>query len=561
MIERTRDLSNLRSKPFDALIIGGGISGAWIALYCAQLGLKTALIEQGDFACQTSSASSKLLHGGIRYLQQMQFNKVRESAMERAHYLYAAPHLTTPIPFIIPTYKDFKRSKLFLGCGMLVYSLLRMGEGGIIASRANSMPFTKPISNIKLNTICDLSHIEHTGGIVFPEYHMYDSERMVLSVLDTAKKHGADIVNYVGAKQYLSHSGSITGILAADQLGGKEFVIQSRLVINAAGPWIDNINKTINNKETPSTISGFAVGSHIITRQIIADHAIALTTKHKSDTKIDRGGRHIFIIPWRGHSLIGTSYDELTDPNQPLEIRKKEIKQLLKDVNSALPGIKLKKKDIVSGYTGIYPLHTENIQSKVYQGSGEYQIIDHKLSDDVDGLITALGAKFTTGRILAEKTVKLVSKKLFGSSETVDKVKLRNSDYKNLKTFNKKCLEIHRFNFPKETLQHLIQNYGSDINEFTDFIRNHKKLHKPICNSQPDIMGQVAWAIEREMAQTLDDVLFRRTSLGLLGISEKEVEKVAKLMANYLEWDEKQMKHQIAIALDKINMAKNAVNG
>ena len=548
-----RTLSNLQNQQFDVLIVGGGISGAWIALHCAKLGLKTALIEQNDFGSQTSSASSKLLHGGIRYLQQMQFGKVRESALERAHYLYAAPHLSNPVPFIIPTYKDIKRSKLFLACGMLLYKLLRLGEKRISASRAKPLPATQSISPDRLNSICDLSHIKHTGAIVFPECHMYDSERMVLSIIQTAKKLGAETVNYVSAKHYLNNDGKISGVYAEDTLTKRSFNISAKLVINAAGPWIDNLNKTVPDQQTPFSISGFAVGSHIITRQLINDHAIALTTKHKSATKIDRGGRHIFIIPWRGYSLIGTSYDELKNPNQALVIKEAEVQQLLQDVNNALPEANLTAKDIISGYTGIYPLHTENINSSVYQGSGEYQIIDHAQSQNTEGLITALGAKFTTGHILAEKTVKLASKKLLGSAAKAGKIKLHDSHYSNLKEFTEKRFAEYRFEFPAETIQHLIHNYGSDIDEFIEFIKDHKQLQKPINQQQPDIMGQVAWAIEREMALTLNDVLFNRTSLGLLGIKEKEITSVAKLMAKYLQWNSKQTNEQIKLALEKIN--------
>lgn len=555
MAENSRDHSNLQTQSFDALIVGGGISGAWIALYCARLGLKTALIEQHDFASQTSSASSKLLHGGIRYLQQMQFDKVRESAIERAHFLYAAPHLSNPVPFIIPTYKDIKRSKLFLACGMLVYKALRFGEKNIIESRSKAMPATKSLSINDLNSICDLSHIEHTGAIVFPEYHMYDSERMVLSILKSATELGATTANYVSAKQYLNKDNNVSGVLAKDTLSGQEFEIQSKLVINAAGPWIDNLNHSIDKQ---AGISGFAVGSHIITRQLISDHAIALTTKHKSATKIDRGGRHIFIIPWRGHSLIGTSYDELNDPNQTLKVTPEEVEQLILDVNDALPGINLTKQDVISGYTGIYPLHTENIQSSVYQGSGEYQIIDHQQSQNIDGLITALGAKFTTGRILAEKTMKLIQEKLPNTSSDIGKIKLHNSQYKNLPNFIEQKQKQYQYLFSSQTIEHLVHNYGSDIDEFINFIDSDKTLLKPISSKQPDILGQAAWAIEHEMALTLNDVLFRRTSIGLLGITENEVANVAKLMANYLQWNSKQTKHQINAAMEKINMVKSA---
>ena len=172
MTSHYRNLTKLIEQTFDIVIIGGGISGAWLALHCSQAGYKTALLEQGDFAEKTSSASSKLLHGGIRYLQQMQFNKVRESAMERAHYLFAAPHLSKPIPFIVPTYPDFKRSKFFLFSGLCVYKALCLGENSIIGNKEQYLPPITSLSRTELNDRCDLSDSNHNGGMVFYEYHM-----------------------------------------------------------------------------------------------------------------------------------------------------------------------------------------------------------------------------------------------------------------------------------------------------------------------------------------------------------------------------------------------------
>ena len=161
-----RNTQALASQQFDVCIVGGGISGAWLALHCAQSGLTTALIEKGDFASQTSSSSSKLLHGGIRYLQQFQFGKVRESAIERAHYIYAAPHLSTAVPFAVPTYRDFQRSKTFLRSGMLAYKSLCFGEDRIIESREEHLPPITSISSSGLNEICELEGNEHTGAVV-----------------------------------------------------------------------------------------------------------------------------------------------------------------------------------------------------------------------------------------------------------------------------------------------------------------------------------------------------------------------------------------------------------
>lgn len=555
----SRDLSALANHTFDVVIIGGGISGAWLALHCAQQGYQTALIEKHDYASQTSSSSSKLLHGGIRYLQQMQFDKVRESAMERAEYLFAAPHLSTAVPFIVPTYRDFKRSKLFLNAGMLAYRALCIGENKVIGSREQILPPIHSLSANELNAVCDLHNEDHTGGVVVYERHMLDSERMVLSILQTARKHGAQIHNYVSAKEFLGTNDSVTGVLAQDQLNNNTFSINSRLVINAAGPWIDNLNAQLQAAKQAPSINGFAVGSHIVTRQL-CEYAIALATKLQSDAKIDRGGRHVFVIPWRGYSLIGTSYDEIDSPDGDTAIQPEHVQQLLSAVNEAMPSAKLSREDLVSGYSGLYPLKTDNIKSTVYQGSGEYQIIDHSRANKVDGIVTALGAKFTTGRKLSELTMKLVNKKLANANPSpVERVKLLGSEYKSLENYIADKQKQYKDRFSGKAIQHFIMHYGSELDRFIDSL-DTAELNERICAQHQDIMGQVAWAITNEQAVTLDDVLFQRTSLGLLGISKPEVEKVAHLMSKQLNWSDEDRDRQLELTLDRIESTKQALN-
>jgi len=553
---------SISTQQYDVVIVGGGISGAWLALHCAKSGYKTILIEKGDYASQTSSASSKLLHGGVRYLQQMQFNKVRESAMERAHYMYAAPHYSAPVPFVVPTYKDFQRSKFFLNCGMLAYQILCLGQNRLIDSNEQNLPTTHSISPKELDNICKLTDNTskanaNTGAVVFYEQHMLNSERMVLAILATAHEYGAETFNYVNANHVLKQKNEIIGIQAQDMLSNETFDIKSHLVINAAGPWIDSLNSTINDKPNVPSITGFAIGSHLITKQI-TDHAIALTTKHQSDAKLDRGGRHVFIIPWRGHSLIGTSYDETENQNDDLSLQPSHVEQLLEVINESLPDARLNKDDLISGYSGLYPLKTDNIQSSVYQGSGEYQIIDHAKTDKVEGMVTALGAKFTTGRKLSALTMKIVDEKL-GGKRDLSKTKLHNSNYASLSEFtNKKITDFENL-LPIPTIKHLISHYGSDIDSLMEYISDEPKYLTQINDMQPDIFGQIIWAIDHEQAVTLEDVIYRRTSLAFLGLTNSELTGVAEFMAERLGWSEQELKEQINQNIARLDKTKTAL--
>lgn len=550
MISSKRDWKTLQQQDYDALIIGGGISGAWLAMHCAQQGLKTLLIEKCDYASETSSSSSKLLHSGIRYLQQMQFGKVRESAMERSEFVYAAPHMSVPVPFVIPTYRDFPRSKFFLSCGMLAYRLLCLGEGRVIDSKEQALPPIRSISADQLNQICDLSNEPHTGAVVLHERHMHDSERMVLAILQTAQAHGAATYNYLSASDFLLDGDRVIGVTAKDEIDGAEFSIHSKLVINAAGPWIDSLNSELKSAHQAPSIKGFSVGSHVIARKI-CDYAIAVTTKHQSDAKIDRGGRHVFAIPWRGYSLIGTSYDEIEHPESEVKLQSNHVDQLLDAINSGIPSAKLTRGDLVSGFSGLLPLRTDNIDRTLYQGSGEYQIIDHAQSNGIEGLVTALGAKYTTGRKLSALTMKLVCQKL-GVENRVSRHKLSNSNYAYLSAFIESKIKQYQDTFSAETVRHLVSVYGSDIDRFAERITNDVELAQPICANQPDIFGQVVWAVEHEQALTLDDVLFNRTSLGLLGIQDSELVSVANLMAQSSAWRDDRLAQEIETVRSKL---------
>lgn len=552
---RSIALQQLEAENFDVVIVGGGVTGAWIALHCSTLGFKTALVERGDFAGETSSASSKLLHGGIRYLQQLQFGKVRESTMERAAYLHAAPHLSSPIPFIVPTYRDLKRSKFLLRCGIAAYQLLGLGQNAIAPIRQQYDMRIRHFSADQLNEICDISHLNHTGAIAFPEFHMHDSERMVWAIIDSARAKGATVANYVTAEEVLVENSTALGIRVKDEESGKQFSINSKLVINASGPWVDSLNAKPRNashgKDVEPLIQNYTAGAHVITRSLTHDHAIAINTKQKSVATIDRGGRHIFIIPWRGYSLIGTSYRETDDPNSTENLSTEDLHQLLEAVNETLPTANLTANDIVSAYVGLYPLRTSTQLQATYQGSGEYTILDHSQEDGLHGLITSLGAKFTTGRILAEKTTRLAETKLNANSASTGKslkIKLASASYDNLQSFVQRQSAELSNRFTPSQVTHLIHAYGSHIIDFIDYIDqqdNTQELLRPIMEGQPDILGQVMWAIDKELAIHLDDVLLRRTSLGLLGITDDALKHVAEIMARRLLWSPAQYDAEI----------------
>jgi glycerol-3-phosphate dehydrogenase len=314
----------LADREFDILVIGGGITGGWLAFDCASRGLSVALIEKGDFGEATSAKSSKLLHGGIRYLQQLDFAKVRESALERAVYQRVAPHLTNFVPFLVPTYRTLPKGRSMLCAGMALYRLLCQGENRIIPDTAKRIPRGGMLSREEVLRAVPIQSAGVTGGYVFYESHMENSERMTLAVVKSAARAGAVCANYMRADGFLESDRVVCGVAATDLETGARFDIRARVSVNAAGPWSERLNGALGGGAA-GRITGFSQGSHLVTRQLIERYAIAIPTRYRGANVVDRGGRHIFILPWRGYSLIGPSYvaagsdlDRLSSPVKSL---------------------------------------------------------------------------------------------------------------------------------------------------------------------------------------------------------------------------------------------------
>ena len=537
-----RRIAELKSDRFDVLVVGGGITGAWIALDCVTRGLSVAVVDQGDFGSGTSAKSSRIVHGGIRYLQQFRLDKVRESAVERAYYHRAAPHLTEYLPFIVPTYGHGMKSKTFMRAGLALYDLLCIGEDRVAGDPAKAVPDPFFMTRAEVLDHCPITDPNLTGAAVYYESHMNSSERMTLAVLDTADKQGAVCANYVRAGELLIGSDqSVVGMVMEDVEGGEHFETRARLTINATGPWLPGLNRLLLENNTGVASTGLAQGSHLVTRQLVKDFAIALPTKFAGQNIIDRGGRHIFILPWRGCSLIGTSYVAAQpDINDPV-ISQEEIHQLMGEINAQLPDLSLCTEDIVHTFSGIYPLSANVLNEKTYQGTGDYQIIDHEVTGR-KGIVSALGAKFTTARLVAEKVTNLAAAKLANSSVPCGtrRMPLSTAGYSDLAAYTAQMVTKLKKYVDGEQTERLVRQYGTGVEQLMQYFDRESDAAVPLCDSRPNLRAEVRHAVESEMAIRLDDVIYRRTGIGTVGFPEQDcIDRCAALMSDLLMWDAK----------------------
>lgn len=544
-----RNLASLADTGFDLLVIGGGITGAFLAHDAVLRGLSVALVEKDDFGGFTSSASSKLLHGGVRYLPKGQVWKVRESYREAAIFQHIAPHLTRWLPFLIPTQSgSLMKGKAAMHIAMGLYGLCSAGLDRLIADPAKRPPrrafLGREEVRAKSPLLAELPGL--TGAQILWESHMHNSERMTLAVIKTAVRGGAQVANYCAVKRLLSNGGRVTGALIHDRIGGQEFPLKAKFTINAAGPHVQAINQSLPGLQLKRRVTAFSKGAHLVTKPLAADYAMALTTGKKLEGIVSRGGRHCFIIPWRGRSLIGTTNVPFTGNLDEVRVTAADISDFLGDINSALPGLNLSPEDVHYSFCGLYPLIAKDVQTDTYQGTGEYQVIDHQ-QQGVQGLLTVLGAKYTTARRVAEQGMDLAMNKLgyAGSRCQTATTRLEEGAIDSIQSFQADCRRQYGHELPQSILDELCRNHGAVMHQLIAAGRQQNLL-QPVEGS--DVLAiEIEYAIREEMAMTLDDLIFRRTGLGTIGHPGSAVlSSCAGRMASVLGWSEDERQRQLA---------------
>ena len=558
-----RNISAFQGLSFDVAIIGGGITGACIAADASSRGLRVALVERADFAAATSAASSKLLHGGIRFLQQGRIGKVRESALERVYFQRLAPHLTHYVPFLVPTYSNWRKGKAMMIAGMTAYQALCAGQNKLIKDQQKKVPGWESLNREEvLKRIPGIHDKDLTGGVLFYESHMHNSERMVLAFLEHAYRLGAVMANYVEATGFIREDNRICGVKCSDLETDAKFEIRAQVVINASGPWIPGLNTSLDTSadKSPLTsiVTGYSKGAHIVTESVTKSCAIALPTKKQSEAVVSRGGRHVFIIPWRGHSLIGTTYSSYQGDLENVAATEADIEELIEDINQSFDEVKVSRQQVKYAYAGIYPLVTDSINPALYQGTGDYRIVNHENEDGLAGLISAFGAKYTTARLLAEKTLNELKKTPLKMKPGLPlrEIALVSGDIDSIESFsNSKKAQYSDF-FSQQVIENLVTNFGTDIDDVIKLAKDKPELQKSVSDGHDTIRAQILYAVTNEMALHLDDVIFRRTGLGTLGQPDKDSLRLcAELMAKQLAWDEERVNAEIATVEKRFNYA------
>lgn len=552
----------MAAKSYDLLIVGGGITGAAIAWDASLRGLKVALVEKDDFAHATTAGSSKLIHGGLRYLVNGEIGLVRIALRERRIWETIAPHMVFPLPFVLPTYGRGMKGKLIHTLGLTLYDLLSW-DRNCLSDDDKKLPRHTSLSRAQtLALMPSLKPDSLTGAKLYYDCQMFAPERLCFEMIASAAEYGADVANYARVTDFesdgsLEGGARITGVRLEDRLTGQSHTIAAALTINATGPWADTMMGLAEGGE-PARRLIRSKGIHLITRALSGDHALAIRTAM---------GGHFFVLPWRGHTILGTTDTLYEGDPDKLGVSERDIADFLTVVNDALPGLHLSRQDVRHAYAGIRPLveppqeatdrrqtaDKEN-EKKPYTASRAAEIIDHKKLDELDGLISAMGGKWTTSRHLAEQIVDLAYQKLnrpLTKSETHG-TPLYGGEMGRYRSFVARAVKRHP-TLPPEVVEHLCRYYGSRIDELLatadEKPGERAELVQRLSPKGCDLGVQIVHAARHEMALRLTDVLFRRTGLGTLGHPGTDIiEKAAALMARERDWDPVEKARQIAEA-------------
>lgn len=542
-----RNLSELARRNYDIVVVGGGAFGCCAAWDAASRGLSVALVEKSDFCQATSANHLKMVHGGIRYLQHLDIPRVRESLRERAALLRIAPHLVQPVPIVMPTYGSGMESRLVLGSGLKLYDLIAFDRNRAIQDRSRQIPAGRLLSRTEVLALYpDLDRKGLTGAGLFYDGQFYNPPRLALAFVRAAVDAGAEAANYVKVTGFCQSGTRITGVTAEDCMTGDKLEIRGRVVLNAAGPWAARLlEKAFDmrlglsfSRDTGLVLKGLRTGHHALACPVGTSDPDALLSRH---------GRHVFLVPWRQHTLLGVWHEVHDGEPEDISVTDQEILAWLDDVNRAYPAFDLKLDDVSMVYAGLTLFGENRPGAKNLRFGKRSLLIDHQREHGLDGLITLVGVRATTARGMAKKAVDRVLKKLERSappSKTSETI-LPGGDIDDFSAFLAETIDRHAPDYAPETLQSLARNYGTTLTDLTELAEREPDL-KATAGQSRTIKAQIAHAVRSEMALTLDDVVFRRTDLGTAGHpGNQALLDCADIMAGELDWNETRQRSEL----------------
>jgi glycerol-3-phosphate dehydrogenase len=520
---RAENLERLFREEFDLAIIGGGVTGAGIARDAAIRGMKVALVEKDDYASGSSSKSSKMVHGGLRYLKRLEIGLVREALRERAVLLRIAPHLVRPTPHLIPAYGHAR--KLALRAGMLAYRAL--------AASKHLAPFEELSREEVLRLEPLLKREGLRGGCVYYDC-LVDDARLTLATLKSAFEYGAAVANYAECVGLEQASGVVTGVRVRDRVSGWVGRVRARVVANAAGVWADSMRSAA---ERGRKLLRPTKGIHVVVS------AETLNVRHVVAHPIS-DGRAIFVVPRGEFTYIGTTDTDYEQAPENARAEIEDVSYLLRAVEEIFDGVHLSPEDVLSTWAGLRPLA---------EGRGEPSSLsrDYRFEVATNGLVTVVGGKLTTHRSMAEAVVDQIATRLqkrFGECRTT-RLPLAGGGISDFPTYADGVVRAAagRWGLHGKGIERLVSNYGTDFLKVLALGIRRPELLDPLASDGAVLKAEAIHAVDEEMAMTLQDFLERRTDLSHFDKRQglRAAPEAARLMGEALGWDPPEVERQL----------------
>ncbi len=519
-ITRYANQERLGQEHFDLVIVGGGITGAGIARDAAMRGYRTALIDKGDFGSGTSSRSSKLVHGGVRYLELFEFGLVFEASRERRTLWQIAPDLVRPLPFLFPVYRDARWPAWMIDIGLWMYDGL---------SLFRNFKRHRMFSNQRVEEMLPGIDTCNINGSAYYYDAQVDDARLTLESVRAAHRHGAVVSNYAEVDGLLKENGRVIGVRAHDVLTGRRCSIRAHVVVNATGPWTDTLLQ-YDEPNAPRRLRP-TKGVHIFVPREKLGGECAVAFPAKSD------GRLMFVIPWGKLSIVGTTDTDFDGDYDQVHATPADVDYVIAAANHAFPESPIAKTDVISTYAGLRPLVLQAGKSATKTSR------EHEIWTTDSGLINIAGGKLTTYRSMAQELVDLAAKRL---REEFDIAPARPC-----MTALVPLIEADGAGasgaIGEQVVQHLQHAYGPQFGRVLEIASREERLAQPISPGLPYIWAEVQNAIENEMAMTVTDILSRRTRIlnESLDNGVEAATEVAGRLGQALEWDKARIEQEL----------------
>ncbi len=544
-----RNLSELASQQFDLLVIGGGIYGACVAWEASQRGLSVALVEKNDFGSATSANSLKIIHGGLRYLQSADFRRMRHSILERKTLLKIAPHLVHPLPVLLPTFGHGLNSREVLGLALKMNDVVSWDRNQDLADSQKHIPSGRLISREEIRQLIpDLTASSNlSGGAIFHDAQVYNSERLTLAFIQSAVEHGANVANYTEVTGFLQSKGRVDGAKIRDTLTGDEFDLQAKAIINTSGPWLTQVLGVLQGRGS-SLKMPLAKAMNLVTRPLF-DHsyAVGLSSETREKKKTGQRKRLFFIAPWQGKSLVGTVYSAYEGNPNSLTVSEQEIANFVQEINQVYPAAKLRMEEVSFVHQGLLPRSGKGSHGEEIKLAQHYQLYDHH-REGLAGLLSVVGVKYTTARGVAEKAVDWIFK-MRGEQprrSTSSTTSLYGGAIEQFDTFLHQAEKNHASLLSTTSVRRLVYNYGSVYPKVLEYWEGERRSDEKTTNDLEALKGEIRYVVNEEMAQKLSDLILRRTELGSAGLpNHQTLQLCADVMGQELGWGLKKIQKEL----------------